>query len=122
MLAVVLWASAYTTLHALPRISYELRLGLRSLAQLFGEHSWLLFLLLQSAAIFSLWLAGQQLALGLFYSLGLVVTLLLLLWQLWLLLVTPGRGALRSYHSQVWTGIAIACGIAFDYLCKGSLA
>ncbi|MFU8838176.1 MAG: UbiA family prenyltransferase [Thiohalomonadaceae bacterium] len=119
--AVALWASAYTTLYALPRAPYEQRLGIRSLAQLFDEHNWLFFLLLQSAAIFSLWLAGQQLALGLFYSLGLVVALLLLLWQLWLLLSTPGRGALRCYHHQSWTGIAIGCGIAFDYLCKGSL-
>ena len=115
--AATLWATAFTTLYALPRSSYETRLGIRSLPQLFGEQSGLFVLLMQIAAIFSLWLAGKQLGLGLFYTLGLTVALLMLPWQLWLLFYTPPRGALRSYHSQIWTGVAIAAGIVFHFLC-----
>lgn len=115
--AAALWATAFTTLYAIPRHDYEARLGVRSLAQLFGEQSASFVLLMQGAAIFTLWLAGQTAPLGLFYTLGLLVAVALLPWQHWLLISSPRRGALRAYHQQIWSGIAIACGILFHFLC-----
>ncbi len=115
--AMALWSSAFTTLYALPRSPYEQRLGIRSLAQLFGEQTWLFVLLMQAAALGTLWVVGEHAGLGLFFFLGLLVAVLLLPWQLWLLLVRPQRGALRCYYSQIWTGVAIASGLAFHYLC-----
>lgn len=116
--AVLLWASAFTTLHALPRRNYEQRVGIRSLAQLFGDNSWLFVLVMQLSAVFTLWLAGKQLELEIFYSLGLVTVLLLLPYQQWLLFSHPQEGALRSYHSQIWSAVAVFCGIVFDILCR----
>lgn len=117
--ATLLWASAFTTLYALPRRSYEQRVGIRSLAQLFGNDSWLFITVLQLSAISSLWLAGRQAAPGIFFGLGLLVAVLLIPYQLWLLFSHPLQGPLRSYRSQVWSGLAILCGIGFHYLCRG---
>jgi 4-hydroxybenzoate polyprenyltransferase len=117
--ATLLWASAFTTLYALPRRSYEQRVGIRSLAQLFGGDSWLFITVLQLGAIFSLWLTGQQMALGLFFSLGLLVAILLIPYQLWLLFSHPLEGPLRSYRAQIWSGLAVMCGTGFHYLCQG---
>lgn len=114
--AVMLWVSAINTLHALPRNTYEQRVGIRSLAQLFGDNSWSLILALQLAAILALWLAGRQLEQGIFFNIALVVTLLLLPYQHWLLLSHPTQGAMRSYYSHIWSLFAIACGIAFHYI------
>lgn len=115
--ATLLWASAFTTLHALPRRHIEQPLGIRSLAQMFDINSWLFIMIMQLSAIFSLWLAGSQMKLGIFFSLGLVVTALLLPYQLWLQFSNSAKGPMRSYHNQIWSGIAILCGIAFHYLC-----
>jgi 4-hydroxybenzoate polyprenyltransferase len=115
--ATLLWASAFSLLRALPRREYELRVGIGSLAHLFGRNSWLFILTMQLGAVFSLWLAGRQLELGIFYSLGLIVLLLLIPYQQWLLFSHPDKGPLRSYYSQIWSAIALLCGIAFHYLC-----
>lgn len=115
--AALLWATAHATLQALPRRDLEAQLGIRSLAQLFGDNSWAFIMAMQLGAIFSLWLAGTQLELGVFFGLGLIVTALLIPYQLWLLLSHPTEGPMRSYRNQIWSGIAILCGIAFHYLC-----
>lgn len=115
--AVLLWASAFTTLYAIPRCNHEARTGVRSLAQLFGDLSWLFILAMQLGAIFALWLVGQQLSLGIFFSLGLITALLLLPYQQWLLLHHPSGGAMSSYRAQTATAVAILCGISFHYLC-----
>jgi len=115
--AVMLWASAFTTLHAMPRRGYDLRAGIRSLVHLFGDNSWLFILVMQLGSVFALWLAGHQLSLGIFFSLGLVTVLLLLPYQQWLLFSHPQDGPMRGYRSQIWSGIAVFCGIAFHFLC-----
>ncbi len=118
--AVLLWTTAFTTLYALPRRSYELQAGIRSLAQLFGDNSWLFILAMQLSALLTLWLIGHQLELNLFFRIGLATALLLLPYQHWLLFSHPQRGARRSYRSQIWSVIAVLCGIAFHFLCTCS--
>ena len=115
--AALLLASAFNTLYAIPRRGYEQRAGIRSLVHLFGDNSWFFVLSMQLSGVFSLWLAGRQLSLGIFFSLGLVTVLLLLPYQQWLLFSHPQEGPMRSYRSQIWSGIAILCGIVFHYLC-----
>ncbi len=115
--ATLLWSTVFTTLHALPRRELEQQLGIRSLAQLFDANSWGFIMAMQLGAIFTLWLISGQMKLGIFFDLGLIVTALLIPYQLWLLFSHPTDGAMRSYHSQIWSGIAILCGIAFHYIC-----
>lgn len=115
--AVLLWATAFTTLYALPRRMYEQQAGIRSLALLFGENSWLFILSMQLSALFTLWLLGRQLELNLFFRIGLATTLILLPYQHWLLFSHSQRGPRRSYRSQIWSGVVVLCGIAFHFLC-----
>lgn len=115
--ATLLWVSAFTVLHAIPRREYDLEVGIRSLPQLLGSNSWLFVVAMQLSTVFSLWLAGKQMELGIFFSLGLIVVLLLVPYQQWLVFTHPQEGPLRSYRNQVWSGIAILCGITFNYMC-----
>lgn len=115
--AVLLGASAFNTLYAIPRRGYEQRAGIRSLVHLFGDNSWFFVLSMQLSSVFSLWLAGHQLSLGIFFSLGLVTVLLLLPYQQWLLFSHPQDGPIRGYRSQIWSGIAVLCGIVFHFIC-----
>ncbi|MGM0593662.1 MAG: UbiA family prenyltransferase [Pseudomonadota bacterium] len=115
--ATLLWATGAATLHAIPRRNYELRTGIRSLAQLFGEFTPLFILAVQLLAILALWLAGRQHPLGIFFDIGLVTALLLLPYQQWLLLRQPPEGAMASYRAQTATAVAILCGTVFHYIC-----
>ncbi len=115
--AVLLWATAFTTLYALPRRNYEQQVGIRSLALLFGENSWLFILVMQLSALFTLWLVGRQLELSLFFRIGLATALILLPYQHWLLFNHPQRGPRRSYRNQIWSGLAVLGGISFHFLC-----
>ncbi|MFO7593484.1 MAG: UbiA family prenyltransferase [Pseudomonadota bacterium] len=115
--AVLLFATGFNTLHAIPRRDYEQRAGIGSLAQLFGENSWKVILAGQLGAVLALWLAGRELQLGIFFSISLVVTLLLLPYQHWLHRSHPTAGPMRSYRNHIWTAIAVFCGIGFHYLC-----
>ncbi len=115
--AVLFWATAFTTLYALPRSNYEQQAGIRSLTQLFNENSWLFILAMQLCALFTLWLLGQQLEMNIFFRIGLATALILLPYQHWLLFSHPQSGPRRSYRSQIWSGVAILCGIAFHFLC-----
>ena len=115
--AVLLLATGFNTLHAIPRRDYEQRSGIGSLAQLFGEKSWMLILATQLGAVLALWLAGRELQLGIFFSIALVVTLLLLPYQHWLHHTHINEGPMRSYRNHIWTTIAVFCGISFHYLC-----
>ncbi|MCW9088661.1 MAG: UbiA family prenyltransferase [Gammaproteobacteria bacterium] len=117
--AVLLSATAFNTLYALPRRRYEQRVGIGSVPQLLGNSSWLFILLAQLAAVVALWLAGRQLQLEIFFSLALVVVLLLLPYQQWLLFSHPQHGPMRSYRNQIWSAIAVFCGIAFHFICRG---
>lgn len=116
--AVILWATAYTTLYAIPRRRHDQRAGIRSLALLFGRHSWLFVLIMQLGAVLALWLTARQQDLGIFFTLALLTVLLLLPYQHWLIFRHNHEGALRSYRSQIWSGIAVFCGIAFHFLCQ----
>lgn len=115
--AVLLSATAFNTLHAIPRRGYEQRVGIGSLAHLSGANSWLLILLTQLGAVLALWLAGRQLQLEVFFSIALVVVLLLLPYQQWLFFSHPNEGPMRNYRSQIWSAVAITSGIAFHFIC-----
>lgn len=115
--ATLLWSTAQSTLYALHQREADLQLGIRSLVQLFGNNSWFFILAMQLSTVFTLWLASKQLELGIFYSLGLIVVLLLIPYQQWLLFSHPQHGPLRSYYNQIWSAIAILCGVTFHLLC-----
>ena len=110
-LAIALWASAFTSQWALARLPLEQRLGIQSLAQIFGIHSWLLVLVLQTTALASLWLLGQRAELGWSFQLAILLAMLLLPWQIWLQWQHPLYGPLRAYHSQLLSGLILLGGL-----------
>jgi 4-hydroxybenzoate polyprenyltransferase len=111
--ATLLWATANTILYAMPRRSYEERVGIGSLVYLLGDNSGKFVLLLQLFAIMALWFVGNQAKLGLGFGLGLLVTLALLPYQQWLLARHPGSGATRAYRSNILFGLTVWLGLLY---------
>lgn len=117
-LGVLLWASAYFSLYAVPRVKYERTVGIHSLVQMFGLNFRPMVAVLQSGALLALYLAGRQGDLGPFFTLGLLVASGLVVYQQLLLYTRDVKeGAFSAYRMNIWLGIAVFCGITFHYLC-----
>jgi len=114
--AEALLATAALTLYALPRQTYEARLGIGSLPQLFGSGTPVVIGLLQLGGIVALWFAGERAGLGDFHRLGTLVAAALAGYQQWLL--RQPEGAIRAYRNNVWLSLAVFAGIAFDFHCR----
>ena len=116
--AVLLWASAYFTLYAIPRYTYDRKVGIRSLIQLIGRAYKSTIALLQVLALFTLFLAGRQGELGPFFSVGLIFAAGLVVYQQLLLdRKDVKEGITAAYRSNIWLGIAIFLGILFHFFC-----
>jgi 4-hydroxybenzoate polyprenyltransferase len=111
--ATLLWATANTILYAIPRRSYEERVGIGSLVYLFGDNSAKFVLLLQLFTMMALWFVGSQAKLGLGFGLGLLAALALLPYQQWLLARYPASGATRAYRSNILFGLAVWLGLLY---------
>lgn len=116
--AVLLWGSAYFTLYAVPRYSYEQKAGIRSLLQLVGNAYKSIIALLQVLTLFTLFLAGRQGELGPFFSVGLMFAAGLVIYQQ-ILLDRRGlkEATTAAYRTNIWLGIAIFLGILFHFFC-----
>ena len=116
--AVLLWATAFTTLFAMSRSLYESKVGIGSLAQIMGSFSPYLVALLQLGAMVAIWLTARQAKLGIYPDLAMLTALALLIYQQYLIKVHDSRsGPLMAYHNNIWVGIALFCGFAFHFLC-----
>lgn len=116
--AVLLWASAYFTLYAVPRYTYDKKVGIRSIVQLIGRAFKTTIALLQVLTLFTLFLAGRQGELGPFFSVGLMFAAGLVIYQQLLLDRKELKEAIISaYRSNIWLGLAIFLGILFHFFC-----
>lgn len=111
-----LWTVAYDTEYAMVDREDDLKLGLKSTAILFGEADRLMIFVLQAMFVISLLLAAQRLQLGLFFYLGLVVAIGLLLYQQLLIRNREPAGCFKAFLNNNWVGAAIFAGLALDTL------
>ncbi len=116
--AAVLWVTACLTQYAALHVQQHARLGIRSLAMLFGPADRWLIASLQGSALFALYLAARQESFGIFMTLGLTTAAALGLYQQWLMHGGNDIGYRRAYLANIWFGIAVFCGIAFHFLCR----
>lgn len=116
--AAQLWVLAALILYYFPRRALNARDKILTLPLLLGSSSRYAVAALQFAALITLFLAGRQEALGIFFSLGLMVALAISLYQQFLIYRPEGENYIRAYRMNLWWGLAIFCGISFHFLCQ----
>lgn len=115
-IATVLWATAYDTMYAMVDRPDDLRIGVKSTAILFGEADRHLIALIQGLFFVVMFLVGQQAKLGIYYYAGLIVAMLLAIYQQTLIWDRePGR-CFKAFLNNNWLGAAIFAGIVAHYL------
>ncbi|MDX1251627.1 MAG: 4-hydroxybenzoate octaprenyltransferase [Gammaproteobacteria bacterium] len=115
-IATVLWATAYDTMYAMVDRPDDLKIGVKSTAILFGEADRMIIGIIQVMFFVAMLLAGRQLALGLFYYLGLAAAGGFAVYQQYLIRSRDAPGCFKAFLNNNGFGAAIFCGIVLDYL------
>lgn len=105
-----LWTVAYDTEYAMVDREYDLQIGVKSTAILFGEADRMMIGMLQLMFLFALVLAGLQFSLGMAWYAALLVAAGLLLYQQQLIRDRSPGGCFRAFLNNHWVGAIIFAG------------
>ncbi len=114
--AGLLWTAVYDTMYAMVDRDDDLTLGIKSTAILFGDADRWVLAAMQALVVFSLWLAGEQAALGAWFRAGLAGGAVFFAYQQWLIRDRDPARCFRAFTNNVWFGLVVFVGIALDYL------
>lgn len=110
------WTVAYDTMYAMVDRDDDIKIGVKSTAILFADADKVMIGLLQGIAIFCLILLGSELALNVFYYLGLMVATGLIIYQQWLIRARDRAGCFAGFINSHWVGVAVWLGLVLAYL------
>lgn len=110
------WTVAYDTMYAMVDRNDDLKIGVKSTAILFGDADRVMIGILNGIAIFCLLLLGSELALGIFYYLGLLAAVGLMIYQLWLIRGRDRASCFAGFINSHWVGVVIWLGLILSYL------
>lgn len=114
-IANVFWSTAYDTIYALMDIEDDKKIGVKSTAILFGRFVYTITFLFFLGVILFLSLLGRYASFGVFYFTGLLFALLLFVYQVYMVRVSPNREtAFKAFVSNVVAGSMILLGISLD--------
>ena len=95
---------------------FDLEIGLKSTAILFGEADKLMIGALQSMFIIAMWLAGLRFELETVFFLSLLVAAILLAYQQYLIRTRLPGPCFKAFLNNNWVGAVIFIGIFLSYL------
>ncbi len=117
-MATVIWTVAYDTMYAMVDREDDIKIGVKSTAILFGHADRAIIAFLQVIVVLTLCVIGNQLALGQFYHLGVVVASVLFVYQQHLIRHRDREECFKAFLNNNWVGAAIFFSIVLDYWVK----
>ena len=114
----VLWATAYDTMYAMVDRADDLKVGVKSIAILFGDADRAIIGVIQFLLMLVLLLVGRQAELGGIYYLGLGFAALTLVYQQKLIWYRRPDDCLKAFLNNNWFGVAVFLGLLGDFILK----
>ena len=114
-IATVLWATAYDTMYAMVDRKDDQLIGVKSTAILFGSADRLMIGMLQLLALIVMLIVGNQLELGAFYFIGILLAAIFAIYQQLLISKRHPRNCFKAFLNNNWFGAAIFGGILLHY-------
>lgn len=114
-IATLLWTVAYDTMYAMADREDDLKIGVKSTAILFGEADRLIIGILQFLFIVTLWLVGMEMGFSWIYFAGLVLAILLMLFEQAMLIHRLPDFCFAAFLHNHWVGAAVFAGIMGHY-------
>lgn len=106
-----LWTVAYDTQYAMVDREYDLKIGVKSTAILFGDADRMMIGMLQAMFVFALLLVGNALSLSFVYYLALLIATGLLAWQQWLIREREPQACFKAFLHNHWVGLVVFLGV-----------
>lgn len=111
-----LWTVAYDTQYAMVDREYDLKIGIKSTAILFGDADRLIIGVLQAMFLLAMLLAGARFNLGVWHFIGLIAAAGLFVQQARLTRSRTPDDCFRAFLSNHQVGAAVFAGIFLHYL------
>jgi 4-hydroxybenzoate polyprenyltransferase len=106
-----LWTVAYDTQYAMVDREYDLKIGVKSTAILFGNADNVMIGMLQGMFILALLLVGRSGGLNLWYYLGVIIASALLVYQQLLIRDRKPEACFSAFLNNHWVGLAVFAGV-----------
>ncbi len=116
LVANMFWSIAYDTEYAMVDRADDLKIGIKTSAITFGRFDVAAVMASYGASLLLLALAGQQLNMGLFYYLGLLLAAAIAAYHYTLIRARDPAKCFRAFLHNNWFGAAVFAGIVLDYL------
>ncbi len=113
------WTVVYDTFYGMVDRDYDVALGVRSTAILFGEQDRLITGILQVLVWLGLYLVGQQAGFGGIYLGTLVVVAMLMFYQQFLIFDREPEACFRAFRNNHHLGLVVLAGMVADTLLGG---
>jgi 4-hydroxybenzoate polyprenyltransferase len=114
-LATVLWTVAYDTMYAMVDRDDDIKIGVKSTAILFGSADRAIIAFLQVLVILTLMMLGDQLKMGQFYLLSIVVVAVLFVYQQHLIRHRDRDLCFKAFLNNNWVGMVVFIGLCLDF-------
>jgi 4-hydroxybenzoate polyprenyltransferase len=114
--ANVLWTVAYDTEYAMVDRPWDLQVGIKSTAILFGEQDRLMVGVLQVAFVGCLVMLGDRAELGWAWYVAVALGAAGLAWQQWLIRARDLDACLRAFKANNGVGLVVFAGLVLDRL------
>ncbi|WP_082907096.1 4-hydroxybenzoate octaprenyltransferase, partial [Oleiphilus sp. HI0132] len=114
-MATVLWTVAYDTMYAMVDRDDDIKIGVKSTAILFGSADRAIIAFLQVLVILTLSLLGEQLEMGQFYFLSIVVASVLFVYQQHLIRHRDRDECFKAFLNNNWVGMVLFLGLFLDF-------
>lgn len=115
-IANCLWTVAYDTQYAMVDREFDIEIGVKSTAILFGDADRHIIATLQVMFIVAMWLAGRQFEMGTAFNVSLIAASVLLLYQQFLIRDRLPDSCFKAFLNNNWVGAIIFAGILLNYL------
>jgi 4-hydroxybenzoate polyprenyltransferase len=115
LIATVLWATAYDSMYAMVDIKDDLRIGIKSTAILFGDADRIIIGSIQFMFLLTMWIVGNNLGLGPFYFVGLLLASGLGAYQQYLIRKREPEQCFKAFLNNHWFGAVIFAGLVLNF-------
>lgn len=110
-IANCLWTTAYDTQYAMVDREYDLKIGVKSTAVLFGSADTLIIGLLQGLVILAWWLAGYRFGLDWPYFAGVIAAAVLFIYHQTLIRDRLPEPCFKAFLHNRWVGLVMFLGV-----------
>jgi len=117
-LAAVVWAIAYDTLYAIADREFDIEMGMKSTAILFGNQELKFVVLMQLVVLTLLYTVGFLTDRGIFFNIGLIAAIGFVVYQIWISKSRDPVQCTRAFLNNHYMGMTIFIALVFDYFVK----